>query len=360
LAIGLVAVIGLAAWKIGLWSWAGWQRQQFDQAMANRDFETARDALANCIWLAPNEAELHLLAARLARRQNDLNEARRQLRFCRMEDTLAGQVGLEHRLIQIQSGDFAESEVVDDYATTNRDSAEARLIVEAQIVGSLTALDVARARKYLADWDQGRHAPADQAQAAIWHGTAGVLAGESQQALTHFLRALKIDPQHRQARLAAAELLTDSDPQQAAEHLSVLRQVNPADEQVIYQQALVERNLVRLEAAAEMLEELLSIAPEHVEGLVARGRIALDGDRLDEAGQWLKRAEAIEPKHRAVMLAMVDYLRAAGRPAEAAAYEQRMAEIAAELKSHVERVLDERRKSEAAGVAPLPHGANNR
>jgi hypothetical protein len=87
---------------------------------------------------------------------------------------------------------------------------------------------------------------------------------------------------------------------------------------------------------------------------VARGRIALDQDRLDETRRWLERAEAIEPKHRAVMLAKVDYLRAAGRSAEAQQYEQRMAEIASELKAHVERTLQQRRKSRADGSTPEP------
>jgi tetratricopeptide (TPR) repeat protein len=353
LAIGLVVIISLAAWRIGLSWWGGAQRRQIDAALDRRDYAAAQTALANCQWLAPQHPELHLLAARLARRQGRLEEAREQLRHCRADDTLAGQVGLELRLLQIQAGDFADSAAVDAYAAEHPESAEALLIEEAQILGSLAALDVARARKYLAAWNHRRHTPANQVQGILWQATICLLAGEPQPALTYYRQCLTLDPDCRDARFGVAELVTHTNPQEAAVHLQWLRKANPADQQVLYQQALVERNQGQLEAAVRTLDELLVLAPEHVEGLVARGRIALDLDRLDEAGQWFQRAEAVEPKHRAVMMAMRDYLRISGQPAEAERYEQRMAEIEAELKAHVQRVMDDRRRSEFPD-APLP------
>ena len=351
LTIALAAVIVAAAYWIGREAWGAYRRQALDEALGRRDWKRAQTELARCLWLWPQRTELRLQAARLARRQGQADKARRELRHCRADPDLAVLVGLEEFLLAIQAGDFAGSSQLDEYARQNPQSPEALLIDEAQIVGSLAALDVPRAREYLARWMAERKAHADQVQGHVWQGTASILARDLTAALNHFDAALRLDPHHREARLSLAQILTESEPAEAAEHLELLRRAHPDDIQVLYQLALVQRNLGRLDDAAGTLDLLLKHAPEHIEALVLQGRLALDRQDLAAAGRWLSRAETLEHRHRAVMLAMVEYLRVSGRPEEASRYQQRMEAIEADLRRHVEAVLDERRK---ASRPPLP------
>ncbi len=359
LAVGLLVVIGLAAYRIGLNLWGNYHRRAVDAALARRDFVAAQSELANCLWLWPGRDELHLLLARTARRQHNLSEARWRLRQCQGAGSSEA-VALEQCLLQIQQGDFGSSGELDRYCDAFPESPEAMLIEEAQIEGSLAALDVPRARAYLKNWSRRRKSSADELQGHLWKATACLLAKEVEQAAGCFREAVQLDPANREARLGLAQLLIHSDPTEAEKHLRVLRQMNSSDAEVLYHVALVERNLGQLQVAAGMLDELLAMAPEHVEGMVLRGRVALDMRQVEEAGRWFRRAEEIEPKHREVMLALIEYLRLDGQAAEVDRYERLAQEIKAEVVKHVETVLNKRRRPPAAAderptPGPAPH-----
>jgi predicted Zn-dependent protease len=332
LAIALAAVIGVAGYRIGVAAYGAYHRRALDDALAIRDFARAEKELARCLWIWPGQAELHLQSARLARRQGHLDEARRQLRRCRADRDLAVLVGFEESLLAIQSGDFAGSSQLDEYARANPQSLEALLIDEAQILGSLAALDASRARSYLARWMEQRTGPSDQLQGLLWQAQASLVGQDADKATADFRAAVRLNPTSREARLGLVRLLAHTDPAETEQHLKALSQTDPADAAVRYQQAVVERNLGRIGEAARTLDGLLEQTPDHVEALVLRGRVALDRRQLAEAEHWFRRAEQLQPDRHAVLLALAEYLRLAGRAEEAEGYDRRVQEVARGLK----------------------------
>ncbi|MCI0360679.1 MAG: hypothetical protein L0211_19555, partial [Planctomycetaceae bacterium] len=168
LTAGLLVLIGLAAYRIGLNFWGMYHRRAVDVALSRRDFAHARIELAKCLWIWPKQPELQLQLARLARRQNLLDEARQHLRHCNSDGELAVVIGLEQCLLEIQTGEFGNSAQLDQYAREHPEFPEAMLIEEAQIKGSLAMLDLPRARAYLATWQERRTATPDQVQGLLW------------------------------------------------------------------------------------------------------------------------------------------------------------------------------------------------
>src|SRR5262249_13160434 len=83
LGLGLVLVVlALAGWG----GWAAWRQlraahhhREAHRALEQRDFARARQHLASCLTVWPNDVALHLLSAQAARRAGDLEEATRQL-----------------------------------------------------------------------------------------------------------------------------------------------------------------------------------------------------------------------------------------------------------------------------------------
>lgn len=199
LTVVLLVLIGLAAYRIGLNLWGNYHRHAVDAALARREFAQAQSELSKCLWVWPARTELQLLSAQTARRQGNLSDAMRQLRLCQADSALKEAVGLEQCLLQIQKGDLANSEQLDQYGNAFPESKEAMLIEEAQIEGSLAALDVPRARAYLEVWNKRRQSPADRMQGLLWHATACLLAKEVEQAAGCFREAVQLEPAHREA-----------------------------------------------------------------------------------------------------------------------------------------------------------------
>jgi predicted Zn-dependent protease len=187
------------------------------------------------------------------------------------------------------------------------------------------------ARESLDLWELQGHTPAEQLQLALWRGELEVRAGNVDAAVGHFRRAIELDPAGREARLKLARILAHSDPDEALQQLQVLRQAQANDPDVLYLQALTQRNLGQLDAAASTLGELLARDPKHLDGLVLRGRVALDQRQLDEAGMWLAQAEKLAPLRHGVLLSMIDLLRRSGKHDEAERYQQRLDEVIRQL-----------------------------
>jgi tetratricopeptide (TPR) repeat protein len=349
----LLGVIGVAAYRIGLYGVGVYHRRAFEEAAAERDFARAERELARCLWVWPNQAELHLLAARTLRRQRNVAGAVERLRHCQGDRSVQEAVALERCLLRIQEGDFANSAQLDRFCDAQSDSPEAMLIEEAQIMGSLAALDVPRARSYLETWNKRRPALADQVQRLVWQATACQLANDVERAAELFDEVLRRDPDNYEARLSLAQTLVDADPQQALQHLQQLDSSHAMDREVLYHQAIAARNLGELDAAALALDQLLATAPKDIDALVARGRIALDQRQVEAAGRWLRQAEALEPKHRSVLLAMIDYSRLSGQTEAAARYQLRMKEVEAEAIRQLNTMLEPARRS-AVGPVESP------
>jgi len=332
----LLAVIGIAIYQIGRHLWGNYHRQELETALAQRDFAAAQAALDECFRLRPHDPDLHLLAAQIARRQNKLSEAMRELEMCRANGGSDDAVGFERRLTEIQLGDLTLADDFDRFTTENPDAPETALILEALIQGSLIAGDANRAQAYLDRWEKMRRSDVDQSQAYYWRGLVYQLTKASQDELAAYRRAVELNPQNWQARLALVGEIVDRQSEKAQEHLAILRQQEVDSPLALYYQGRIDHNLGRLDDAARSYDRLLEKSPEHVEGLVSRARVALEQQQTDAAARFLERAEELAPRHRSVLLALIDLHRATGDVRKAEEYQQIVLEIEAELRKKLE------------------------
>lgn len=316
--VAVIAALGVVtAYYLGLSAWTGYHRSLFERALASRDWKLAEESLAKCRWAQPSRADWRLEAARLARRQGRLSEASRYLEQCTGDASLEVTVGLERCLLDIQSGQFGNSAAIDDYSRQHPDSTESMLIDEAQIRGSLAALNFTRANHYLNAWHKRRTSKSDRAAGLVWEASAQLLAQNVDGATATARSAVELDPASHEARLLLARLLAPSNPVEAEPHLAWLRDASPDYEETIYLQAVVARNLGQIDNAKAAADRLLKRSPDHVEGLLLRGRIALDERQFDEAAAWFRRAEQLAPERPSVLLAMLDHARLTGDTAKA-------------------------------------------
>jgi tetratricopeptide (TPR) repeat protein len=357
LLVVLLGACAFAFYHAGRQLWGEHHRRQAEHALAGRDWGRAEASLQRCFSIWPGKAELHLLAARLARRQKNFAEAQRRLSLCWEAGGLKEAIALEQRLIQVQNGDPSGDAELRQYCLDHPQTAESTLILEALIEGRLAKVDAAGAQAYVDLWRAAPRGSADEVQACMWQALIHELNKAPDLARAEYRRAIQLAPENLEPRLALAALVADDRPAEAAEQLNILEQHAPNNPEVLLVSARVHHNLGRLEEAAQKLDRLLEQSPDHVDALAARGRLALEMRQTESAGQWLRRAERLAPKHRDVLLSMIAYHRAAGNLEEAQRYEKRMAEVGEEIEQYVKSRLEHLRARSPAGVhGPAPPG----
>ena len=126
----------------------------------------------------------------------------------------------------------------------------------------------------------------------------------------------------------------------------------PDNPVLLYEYARVQRNLGEHEQARQTLEAVLSKHPNWVEAVVERGLVELDLRQTEAAGRRLRQAEQLSPKHRAVLFALVEYLRQTGEKEELQRYQARIEEVEAEVRQRVEAALQEQARLKQRKTAP--------
>ena len=325
-----LSAIALSTWRIAQLFGSGQREQQLAAALEVRSFGKARVLLAEQIAARPHDPQLHFLAARLARRQNDLPQANQELQSCLTHGGDYQEIAFEQRLADLQRGEHTHVDEYDRFCVANPAAPETPLILEALIEGCLFTRNLRPLGGYLAAWEHRSKSTVDRSQALLWRGRALGLQRDLGGQKRAYQQAVELHPQNYAARLALAQLLLDHDLPAAAEQLAWLRAHSPESPEVGYYGAVLDRNLGRLENAVAELDGLLARQPKHVEALVLRGRIALEQQQVAAAKPYLAQAEQLAPLHPAVLSAMIDYLRLSGQPEECARYCQRVAEIKSE------------------------------
>jgi tetratricopeptide (TPR) repeat protein len=346
----LSLVIGLAAYRIGLWIWGNRQLQEAETALAKREWSEAQRALDRCFWVWPDKPDLHLLAARAARGQGRTHDAQRHLDRCLADGSLRESVILERRLLRVQAGDLDAAEGMRRFMDEQPAAAETGVVVEALVAGNLARLQTAEATSLIDWWDKHRTSPADKLLGILWRADVHWSASEFDQARTLYRQALDLDPDSRQARLMLVGLLAHDAPAEAQSHLSVLLAREPDEPELLFQQALIDRNLGRTDQARQALDRVLAERPDWIEALVRRGLVELDTQQPQAAARWLDEAERISPKHREVLLARIEYLRQTGQAAEVEPYQEKMKSIEADVLQRVKTGLEAMHR--ARGEAP--------
>src|SRR5438067_2119586 len=101
----LLVLLGLAA---GGHLWARWHYRQAQEALGRHDFAGAQQHLMQCLKVWPQSADVHLQAARAARKAGAFDETERLLRRCRELGGDADAIDLEHLLLRVQRGELGE------------------------------------------------------------------------------------------------------------------------------------------------------------------------------------------------------------------------------------------------------------
>jgi tetratricopeptide (TPR) repeat protein len=331
----LVLICGWAFNRIGWQVWGMNQRRIADQALAERDFTKAGEALDKCLWLDPTNGDLHLLAAQTARRRKDPEAAEPHLRFCSRDDLQASAAKIERGLFQIQSGLVRAPNSLREACEQRPAADEVTLVLEAIIEGDLASLNVPSAEKWIRVWSQHHPSSADQVQARLWRSTAFRLRDETAKARSELESAVEFAPDSRPARMALVELLVRDSPQEASPHVRWLVEHFPHDPEVMYQSAILHRSLGQLKEAAATLETLLKKSPAHLAALIELAHVKMDQQDPQTALETLQKAESLAPRRMAVLRAMHRCLLLSNQTDKANHYLERAQQLEAELEQRV-------------------------
>jgi tetratricopeptide (TPR) repeat protein len=293
----------------GPFLWAGYHWRAGRAALSRYHSAEARAHLEAClrVWPWSRSSDVHLLAARAARREEDFASAAEHLHAS--QDALhntSPEVLLEWALLRAASGDV---DTVEEYLRERgrADPASAPLILEALGEGYRRLSRIVNALRCSDDWLAREP---DNVQAWAFRGKIHRQVGASQDAVTDFRRVTQLDPDYPQGRWSLAVVLSQTGRyEEAAGLLESIRRRGPDDADVRVRLAICRDNLGQRDEAVALLDDVLEKNPEHDLALRTRGVIALKAGELSEAESLLRRAVAASPYDYHARYALWDCLR---------------------------------------------------
>jgi tetratricopeptide (TPR) repeat protein len=328
LALIVLAAVAVGAWQFGVRWRARSEYQAALRALDAYDLDGARGHLNCCLRLQPGDTDALLLAARCARRSGDLNEASRYLADLRSRHALPQEIALERALAEAQQGELAGVER-DLRSMVEHDHPRTLLILEAlargyqatyQMPSMIDCLD-----KLLENWP-------DDVAGRLLRGRGLEALRRDEEAVVEYERAVALAPRLTEARLALAETLRRlCRTRDAVAQYECLRRLHPGHARVLLGLAVCRFDLGEVAEARHLLDSLLEQYPDHVVGLVERGRLAYRAGRAADGEKDLRRAFALAPSHPDVLRVLVLCLEGQGKEAEARPVRGRLSQIEADL-----------------------------
>jgi Tfp pilus assembly protein PilF len=313
--LGLLLLIGLGGYISGVHIWAEWHYRQAERALQRRDFTTAQAHLAQCLTVRRNSPDVHLLAARTARRAGAYSEAERYLSDYRRLGGVPEALDLERALLLVQRGEVARFE---NYLwdCVQKDHPDSVLLLEALTWGYMKTFRLPEAAQSLQVWLER---DPDDVQALLWHAEVAERRQQHPQALDDYRRVLELQPERDATRLRLAELLvTMHQSSDALPYFEELHARQPDNSAVLRGMARCRWDLGQVEEARQLLDTLLASRPHDVEGLYEQGRLALQLGRSAEAEDRLRQAVAQAPHHYEANFALYQCLQMRGKQEESA------------------------------------------
>jgi tetratricopeptide (TPR) repeat protein len=320
--LSLVALIALAAGLVVAHLWAGYHYRAAQRAFERYRLPEAREHLEHCLQVWPSKFEIHLLAARTARRLGDLEAAELHLGRCQeIRGVSAPEVELEQILIRAERGGmdtvmpYLRSLVEDEHPDTP-------LILEAMSRGYMRAFRYGDAYALVSLW-QDRWP--DDIEANLFLGYINEQIGSQEQAVASFRRVLELDSDLDEARLRLADLLINrAAAAEAEEHLEYVARRRPEDLYIQTRLAKCLAALGRAEEAEEKLDRVLAELPGYRPAMAAKGELALALNRPAEAESWLRKALAADAADFHTQYSLAWSLRQQGKDQEARGVEDRI------------------------------------
>jgi predicted Zn-dependent protease len=354
-----LAVVALGAGAYALFF--DYHLRAAEEATAGYDFDAAQEHLATCIRLWPRSADLHLRAARTARRAGRLIDAAEHLDECQRLQGRTPENLLEYAMLRAQQGDFQDS---GPYllGLLEKDPPEATMILEALAQGANHIYRLGESMHFAEAVLEREpdNVPILLLFAHLWDGSQ-----RFDEAGKHFRAAVEAHPGHAQARLELAQFLFRRDNiEEAANHFEQLRKRRVQTPAVTLGLALCRRHQGRIDEERELLDELLTRAPDDADALTERGKLELDANDLDAAERDLRKAVALAPYDNHANLFLARCLHGLGKDEEAEKYDAERARIEVDMKNLEELVgelakkPDDVEKHRQAGIICQRNGRN--
>lgn len=298
-----------------------------EQALAAREYASARDSLDRYLAQRPSDSRARLLAARAARQTRAFREAREHLRQCRVDGGDTESIAAEESLLDVLSGD--ERPIAALRERSLQDDELALVILEVLVQRDLDTYQLGSAldgfTRYLGQRPTDLHALLGRGY--VWERFLNFA-----DAAEDYRRAVAAHPDNDRAHLKLADtLLIAGTPDEAMTHYRWLAERFPERPPVRLGLARCHRRLSEPERAAKLLDGLLAEFPNHGETLWERGEIEMDRGRPANAEPLLRKAATQRPFDRRVQYALGQCLRRLNRTDEAASFDERVKRLDADL-----------------------------
>jgi tetratricopeptide (TPR) repeat protein len=277
--------------------WSQYHLNAAQRALEGYSFEEAQYHLGLCLKVRFRSAGIHLLAAQTARRRDAYEEAERHLSDSIQLGGMTPAAALERELLSAQQGelDGVESSL---RRCINAGGPNAVLALEALAKGyanrfweseSLECLNLLLQR-------QPRHPQALLMRARAWEKRAQDQMERGQLALRDYENAVELNPSFECQLGLAGALYQVGRPWEAMRVYERLCAIQPDNPEARLGLARCRYNLHEIDAARQLMDDLLEQYPHHASALLERGRLALHAGQWTEAEKWLRQAAAAAPR----------------------------------------------------------------
>jgi tetratricopeptide (TPR) repeat protein len=313
LLVALLLVLGLPLGGRHLWAY--WHYRSAQKALGVRDFAGAHEHFVQCLKVWSSSTDVHLKAARAARKAGDFEETERLLRHCIDLGGDADAIYLEQLLVQVQRGRLADAEpqLVSRVADNHPNSVA---ILEVLTLAYIQTYQLGSAQTCVKRWLE---LEPDRPEAWLLQAYLFDRSQNSTEALASYRRAVELDPDNDEARLQlAGQQAHSGDLLAALAQFEALRQKQGDTPAVLKGLAFCRRTMNQPEEARQLLEAVLKENPRDWRALAERGRLAMDQESAEEAEKWLRQAAAIAPHESDIKYSLCQCLRRLGKTQEAA------------------------------------------
>jgi predicted Zn-dependent protease len=312
--LAALLVLGLLAPQ----AWAWYQLRAARAAMEKYHPEEARADLAKCSRVWNERASVHLLAARAARQDEDLEAAVAELRAAqRLAGGATDDTALEWALIQAASGNVREVEEYLQKRAEQSPSVAGPLVWEALAVGYLRVSRTLDAMACLNFWLKREK---DNVRALELRGRTYVAGKGVVRGAEDYRRVLELDPSRKQTLwLLIGALLVLGGYDEAAGLLEQFAKEKPGDPEVAARLARCYAMLGRGQDADRLIDAALETHPNDGPCLRTRGQLFLIERRPAEGEAALRRAVAQMPADYQAQQLLFQSLQQQGKVEEAKA-----------------------------------------
>jgi tetratricopeptide (TPR) repeat protein len=313
--LGVVLVALAAGYLLGRHLRGRSDLQAARELLAGSNPDDARDRLAFCLGLWPEQGEVRFLAARAARRRDDLTAAREELDACRKRGYQSEELALERSLLAAQEGRLPEAEEGVLHRLVLQEHPRAPLVLEALAKGYARTGQPGKALDCL---DRLEQTQPDNARALALRCRCATMLDREEDALTSGRNAVKASPELAEVRLALADALYRfGHVRAAADQFEWLCARHGDRPEPVVRLALCLEDLAEFGEAERLLDGLLVGHPDFVPALVERGRVAFRLGQAETGERFARQALKLSPHDADAPLVLSQCLAASGRTEEA-------------------------------------------